>query len=299
MSAESVTAGDMSAGGLVADGFTAGSRFDTSGATPCAALADRARLSVAALSGALVRPGGFWHEIAVTGLTGSTNADMVARAAHGAAEGSVLVAEEQSAGRGRMGRAWLSPPGAALMFSVLLRPASVRVARRGWIPLLAGVAVAAAVRSLAGLDARLKWPNDVLVDGRKLAGILAEQAGDAVVVGVGINVSTRLAELPVRTATSLLLEGAASTDRHRLLGELLAQIERRYLDWLAADPGACGLRAEYRRCCDTLGRPVSVDFPGGTTVTGTALDVDADGRLLLRTAEGQLAVSAGDVVHLR
>jgi BirA family biotin operon repressor/biotin-[acetyl-CoA-carboxylase] ligase len=189
------------------------------------------------------------------------------------------------------------------MFSVLLRPAAVPAGRRGWVPLLAGLAVASAVAAVTGLDAGLKWPNDVLAGGRKLAGILAEQSAGAVVVGVGINVSTRRDELPTETATSLTLEGAARAGRAELLGAALGELERRYLSWAAGarpgDPDTGGLRAEYRRRCITLGRPVRVEFPGGDTAGGTALDVDAEGRLLLRTAGGSLAVSAGDVVHLR
>jgi BirA family biotin operon repressor/biotin-[acetyl-CoA-carboxylase] ligase len=208
------------------------------------------------------------------------------------------------------------------------------------VPLLAGVAVAAAVQAVAGLDARLKWPNDVLVGDRKLAGILAEQSAGAIVAGAGINVSTSRAELPVETATSLVLEGAQRTDRQRLLCAVLAEFERMYLGWagrpaadgsaadgsaadrsaadrsaadrsaadrsaaspVTTEPGdadACGLRAEYRRRCVTLGRRVRVEFPGGEAVRGTALDVDPDGRLVVGTAEGPLVVSAGDVVHLR
>jgi BirA family transcriptional regulator, biotin operon repressor / biotin---[acetyl-CoA-carboxylase] ligase len=272
------------------------------GMTTGRAASERAPLDGVALASALVRPGGFWRAIEVVEVTGSTNADLLERAAGGAPEGSVLVAEEQTAGRGRMGRAWLSPPGAALMFSVLLRPVAVPPARRGWIPLLAGVAIASAVAT-AGLDARLKWPNDVLLGERKLAGILAEQVADAVVVGVGVNVSTRRDDLPVETATSLALEGAAGTGRQQLLGAALGELERWYLAWAGGaspgDPDACGLRAEYRRRSVTLGRPVRVELPGGNAARGTALDVDAEGRLLLQTAGDQLAVSAGDVVHLR
>src|SRR6266566_4552302 len=144
----------------------------------------RAPLDAAALRRAAVRPGGLWREIEVVQSTGSTNADLLARALRGEAEGAVLAAEEQRAGRGRMGRTWTSPPRAALTFSVLLKPA-VPPARRGWLPLLTGVAVAAAVTEVTGVETSLKWPNDVLAgDGdAKLAGILAEAAGDAVVVG--------------------------------------------------------------------------------------------------------------------
>jgi len=263
----------------------------------------RQPLSEPELRRAVVRPGGFWRSVAVAAVTGSTNADLLARAAAGAAEGTVLAAEAQTAGRGRMGRTWVSPPAAALMFSVLLRPAAVPPGRRGWVPLLAGLAAAAAVRALTGVDARLKWPNDVLVGDRKLAGILAEQAADAIVVGTGINVSTTRAELPVETATSLALEGAAGTSRPELLVAVLGEIQHRYLAWAGGaspgDPDACGLRAEYRRRSATLGRRVRVEFPGGDTASGTALDVDADGRLVISGADGPLAVSAGDVVHLR
>ena len=144
--------------------------------------------------------------------TGSTNTDLLARAASGAAEGLVLAAEEQTAGRGRLGRSWVTPPGTALAFSVLLRPAAVPAARRGWLPLIAGISVAAAARAVSGVDARLKWPNDVLIGDGKLAGILAEAAGDAVVIGIGMNVLTPPGELPAGPGglrpTSLLASGA-------------------------------------------------------------------------------------------
>ena len=152
--------------------------------------------------------------------TGSTNADLLARALGGAPEGVVLAAEEQSAGRGRMGRAWVSPPRAALTFSLLVRPATVPPARRGWLPLLAGVAVATAVTAVTGVQTRLKWPNDVLTGPAKLAGILAEAAGNAVVVGVGLNVSTEPGELPppgpgALPATSLRIAASAAPEARR------------------------------------------------------------------------------------
>lgn len=270
-----------------------------------------APLNALALSRSLVRPGGLWRSVTVTEVTGSTNADLLAQAASGAPEGTVLAAEEQTAGRGRMGRSWHSPPGAALMFSVLLRPTAVPQARRGWIPLLAGVAVASGVRGLTGLEAGLKWPNDVLVGGAKLAGILAEQSADAIVVGAGINVSTQRAELPVQAATSLILEGAQLPGREGaglpgrdgLLCAVLAEFERLYRAWTRTaspgDPDASGLRAAYRDHSVTLGRQVRVEFPGGSSAAGTALDIDCDGRLVLDTPDGPLAVSAGDVSHLR
>jgi BirA family biotin operon repressor/biotin-[acetyl-CoA-carboxylase] ligase len=154
-------------------------------------------LSAAALQAALVRPGSLWREVRVAAETGSTNSDLLSAAADGAPEGLVLAAESQRNGRGRQGRSWVSVAGTALQFSVLLRPGPVPPAAHGWLPLLAGTAVATAVRRVAALDARVKWPNDVLVRDGKLAGLLAEQLPGAVVLGIGINVQARRGDLPV------------------------------------------------------------------------------------------------------
>jgi BirA family transcriptional regulator, biotin operon repressor / biotin---[acetyl-CoA-carboxylase] ligase len=246
--------------------------------------------------------GGLWTSLEVVAVTGSTNADLLRR---GGAEGQILVAESQVAGRGRMGRSWVSAAGASLTFSVLLRPVSVPAARRGWLPLLTGVAVACAVRDVSGVAAVLKWPNDVLVGSRKLAGILAEQSGDAVVVGIGLNVATPADALPVSPgglpATSLLVEGA-SVSREALLAAILRGLERRYAAFRDdPDPARVGLLAEYRALCATLGRPVRVELPGGGSLSGVAEDIDAAGRLLVAPASGAppVAVSAGDVIHVR
>jgi BirA family biotin operon repressor/biotin-[acetyl-CoA-carboxylase] ligase len=248
--------------------------------------------------------GGLWTSLQVVSSTGSTNADLLAR---GGPEGQVLAAEEQTAGRGRGGRTWVSRPGASLTFSVLLRPVTVPPAARGWLPLLTGVAVAAGVRSAAGVAAGLKWPNDVLVGDRKLAGILAEQStdGGAVVVGVGLNVATEERELPVSPtglpATSLLVEGA-DVGREAVLAEILRSLERWYLAFTAdPDPVGSGLLAEYRAACTTLGRQVRVELPAGRVLAGVAEDVDPSGRLLVRPvgAASATAVSAGDVIHVR
>jgi BirA family transcriptional regulator, biotin operon repressor / biotin---[acetyl-CoA-carboxylase] ligase len=267
----------------------------------------RSPLDAAVLRAAIVRPGGLWRTVEVAAVTGSTNADLLARAAAGGPEGVVLAAEQQSAGRGRLGRVWVAPPRAALTFSVLLRPEAVPRARLGWLPLLAGVAVAAAVRAVAGVDVQLKWPNDVLAGPGKLAGILAEASGAAVVVGVGVNVSTEPGELPppgpgALAATSLRLEGAASLDRTALLAEILAGLERRYQAWcrVFGDPERSGLRAEYTGLCATLGRRVRVELPGGRLLDGLAAGLDADGRLLVSVPpDAYLPVAAGDIVHLR
>jgi BirA family biotin operon repressor/biotin-[acetyl-CoA-carboxylase] ligase len=246
-----------------------------------------------------------WTSVTVVDSTGSTNADLVAA---GGPEGQVLVAEEQTAGRGRLGRSWASRPGASLLFSVLVRPDSIPPGRRSWLPLLAGVAVATAVRSVSGLPATLKWPNDLLIDHRKFTGILAEQTGDAVVIGIGINVANQADELPAGPGglppTSLLAEGA-DVSRQELLVEILRQFERHYLPFKAnPDPVATGLAAEYENLCATLGRRVRVELPAGRTLTGEATGIDADGRLLV-TSDGGVTpgsvtpVSAGDVVHVR
>jgi BirA family biotin operon repressor/biotin-[acetyl-CoA-carboxylase] ligase len=286
--------------------------------------ASRKPLDAASLRRAVLRPGGLWHAVEVEDRTGSTNADLLARALAGAPEGLVLAADEQSAGRGRLGRTWVSPPRAALTFSLLVRPA-VPPARRGWLPLLAGVAVASAVTAVTGVPTQLKWPNDVLaapapapaasagpsvsagLSAAKLAGILAEAAGDAVVVGVGLNVSTEPGELPppgpgALAATSLRIAGATALDREPLLAAILAGFERWYLAWRRADgdPGRCGLRAEYTRWSSTIGRRVRVELPGGNVLSGLAVGVEEDGRLLVRVSpDAELSVAAGDVVHLR
>ena len=266
----------------------------------------RAPLDAVALRRAAVRPGGLWREIEVVESTGSTNADLLARALAGEPEGVVLAAEEQRAGRGRMGRTWTSPARAALTFSVLLKPA-VPPARRGWLPLLTGVAVTAAVTSVTGVETRLKWPNDVLAADAKLCGILAEASGDAVVVGIGLNVSTEPAELPdpgpgALPATSLRAAGATALSRASLLLAILEGFERWYRTWQQAggDPDRSGLRPEYTRLSATIGRTVRAELPGGQALSGPAAGVDSDGRLLVRVSSGsEVAVAAGDVVHLR
>jgi BirA family biotin operon repressor/biotin-[acetyl-CoA-carboxylase] ligase len=218
----------------------------------------------------------------------------------------LVIAEEQTAGRGRLERSWTAPPRSGLFFSAVLEPAAP-VGRWGWLPLLAGVATATALARAAGVDTSLKWPNDLLadVDGeeRKIGGILAERAGDrAVVLGVGLNVSLRAEELPVPAAGSLVLAGARSTDRDPLLRAVLRSLDDWYGRWNAAggDPTDIRLLEAYAAGCATLGRSVRVELPGGEQLTGEAVAVDGDGRLVLATAEGmRRPVAAGDIVHLR
>jgi BirA family biotin operon repressor/biotin-[acetyl-CoA-carboxylase] ligase len=271
---------------------------------------DRPPLVPRALERALVVPGGLWRRIDVRTETESTNADAVDAARQGVAEGLVIVAEQQRAGRGRRDRQWVSPPRAGLTLSVLLRPGPAVPQRSwGWLPLLAGVALREAVEQRAELDAALKWPNDLLVAGAngdaKCAGILAEVTGDAVVIGIGLNVTTRAGELPATTglpATSLRLAGAGNTDRDPLLRTLLRSLALWYEGWREAggDAEMCGLLGAYRKACATIGRDVTVHLPTGPAVTGTVTTVDGDGQLVIRTDDGaESHVSAGDVVHVR
>jgi BirA family transcriptional regulator, biotin operon repressor / biotin---[acetyl-CoA-carboxylase] ligase len=265
---------------------------------------DRPPLRGEELRRALVVPGALWREIEVKAETGSTNADVAAAGRAGAAEGLVVVAERQTAGRGRLGRHWESPARAGLALSVLLRPGpDTPVSRYGWLPLLAGVALVETVRRLGAVDAVLKWPNDLLIDERKCAGILAESVpGAAVVLGIGLNVTLREPELPVPEATSLALAGSACTDRDPLLRALLRGLAGWYLRWRDAhgEPEASGLREAYRLHCATLGRRVDVTLPSGAVLSAEASDVDGDGRLVVvHPGGGSTAVSAGDVRHLR
>ncbi|SDC06694.1 BirA family transcriptional regulator, biotin operon repressor / biotin-[acetyl-CoA-carboxylase] ligase [Geodermatophilus telluris] len=262
---------------------------------------DRPPLDGPALQAALTRDSRLWRSVEVVEEVGSTNAVLLERAAgDDAPEGLVLVAEHQAAGRGRLARTWASPPRAGLTVSVLLRP-DVPAARRGWLPLLTGVALAEAVGEVTGVRTSLKWPNDLLaLDGTKLAGILAEAAGTAVVVGTGLNVSTRREELPP-TGSSLALVTGAAVDRAPVLLAYLRALERRYLAWTAAlgDPVATGLATDYLAWCSTVGAEVAVALPDGATLEGTATAVDWDGRLVVRTPDGTAELASGDVRHVR
>lgn len=268
---------------------------------------DRPPLSESALRHALLQEGGLWTSLDIVPETGSTNSDLAARAAS-LPQGAVLVAEEQTAGRGRLDRTWSAPARSGLFFSVLLKPGpDIPVERWGWLPLLAGVAAATGLARAAGVDMSLKWPNDLLVkvggEERKTGGILAERAGeDAVVVGIGLNVTLRESELPVPAAGSLALANAISTDRDPLLRAMLRSIEQWYRDWRSAggDPGLSGLQTAYAAGCATLGRTVRAELPGERSVVGEAVALDGDGRLVLSTeGGGRQAISAGDIVHLR
>jgi BirA family transcriptional regulator, biotin operon repressor / biotin---[acetyl-CoA-carboxylase] ligase len=235
----------------------------------------------------------------------STNAVVAERARAGAAEGVVIVAEHQTAGRGRLDRTWETPPRSALTFSLLLRP-SVPPAEWPWLPLLTGYTVTKVLRA-EGYDAGVKWPNDVLIGDRKVAGILVERVetpwGPAAVVGLGLNVDLTPEELPVPTATSLALQpggSGTSPDRTALLVTLLLSLLESYDTWQAGGEAATArLRSSYATACVTLGRDVRVDLPSGDVITGRATGVDPGGRLIVIGPDGEEVVGAGDVVHVR
>src|SRR3954447_3501975 len=266
---------------------------------------ERPALDGPALAAALTRDSTLWRSLEVVDEIGSTNAALAAAAAGeqgagAAVEGTVLVAEHQVAGRGRLDRVWTSPPRAGLTVSFLLRP-DVPAARRGWLPLLTGVALAEAVGEVSGVRASLKWPNDLLAgDGRKLAGILAESTGTAVVLGVGLNVSTTADELP-ETGTSLARVTGGTVDRAPVLLAFLRAVERRCRSWTAAlgDPVASGLAQDYLGWSSTVGSDVAVSLPDGSTLEGTAQAVDWDGRLVVATPQGPVELASGDVRHVR
>lgn len=260
---------------------------------------DRPPLDAAALRAAISGPGRFWADVVVTATTGSTNADVAAAARAGAPEGTVHTTDLQTAGRGRLDRTWTSPAASGVIVSVLLRPDAVPAPRWVWLPLLVGLAVDATVHE-CGVDSALKWPNDVLVDGRKIAGILLERVeteqGPAAVIGVGLNTSLRRDELPVESATSLVLEGATVSDRAIVVRSLLRNLEALYTAWSASggDPTA-GIRDSYVRRCVTIGARVRVSLPQDEVIEGEATGIDDLGRLLV----GGRAISAGDITHLR
>ncbi len=261
----------------------------------------RAALDVEGIRRDLVGPGHPLRHLDVVETTGSTNADLLAR--HGAGEdirGAVLVAEHQSAGRGRQGRAWTTPARSQIALSVGVDAEGRPPADWGWLPLLTGVAVADAVHATTGIAPGLKWPNDVLVGERKLGGILTEVAAPApvVVLGLGVNVTLTAAEAPDERATSLLMLGSTMLDRSALLGSILAELSARLDRWRAVGPDA-RLIDDYRSRSTTLGTRVRALLPGDREIIGNAVELDELGHLHIDTGAQNVAVSAGDITHLR
>lgn len=238
----------------------------------------------------------------------STNRYLLDEAGAGAPEGVVAVADHQSAGRGRLGRRWESQPGASLLVSVLLRPTSRPLRwspeRLHLVTAACAMAVCDAVEQVAGFRPGLKWPNDLVVEDRKLAGVLAESRVvavgiDALVVGLGLNVAQEsfppeLAEI----ATSCRQVSGRAFDRADLLVAFLVALDRRYTQ-LGQPSGPADTLHEYRNLCVTVGRAVRVDF-ADRSIEGVAVEINDDGHLVVETSPGTCTVvTAADVVHLR
>ncbi len=269
--------------------------------TPAAPYAGRVdfRASVASIPSLTVVP-----------EVGSTNAELASRA-NEAPNYSVLATTNQTDGRGRLGRSWTATKDTSLAVSVLLRPSlpdgePLGLGQYGWLPLIAGAAMTRTVASLLdGPTAALKWPNDVLIGGRKVAGLLAELLpGEGVILGAGLNLTMTEEQLPVPTATSLALNGVAlPVDELADLAlsryfEALVELVSRYLD-AGADAGASGIHTLVSDLCSTLGQDVRVELPGAADLVGSAVGLDDTGRLRVRWDGGVQAVAAGDVTHLR
>jgi BirA family biotin operon repressor/biotin-[acetyl-CoA-carboxylase] ligase len=240
--------------------------------------------------------------------TTSTNAAALEAAQSGTPDGAVVVADRQTAGRGRLARTWESPPGCNLYVSVVVRrlPGGDRL---GWLPLISATAAAAAIDRLSGARPSLKWPNDLMLGGKKLGGVLCESAGigteaACVVIGIGLNVNWPEAEMPAEIrslATSLLAQAPEPVDRVSLLAEILLELESRIDRWRNGDVSL--LAEEYRRLCGTIGQSVRVELAGQQSVEGLAVAIEPNGSLRVRVKEGSTVrdclVSSGDVVHLR
>jgi len=239
----------------------------------------------------------------VVPFAGSTNADLMQKASDAAGwpHLSVLLTDDQRAGRGRLDRQWQTPAGASLAISVLLRDLAFPAEQRGWIPLAAGLAMADAVAAqLPESQVGVKWPNDVLVNGRKICGILAEASGsDVIVIGAGVNTAMTSEQLPVATATSFAVEGVPC-DSDLLVAGYLARLDA-HISGLVEHGSAqrSGLRTAVSARCLSLGQEVRVHLPGDRELQGQALRLTQDGQIVVATAAGEIAVAAGDVVHLR
>jgi BirA family transcriptional regulator, biotin operon repressor / biotin---[acetyl-CoA-carboxylase] ligase len=253
---------------------------------------------------------GLVPELIVCDTTPSTNAELADRARRGGlASFTTLVTTDQTAGRGRLGRTWVAPAGSALAVSVLVVPHTasgpLALDRFGWLPIAAGIAMTDAVAdTLPDASTGFKWPNDVLVNGRKVCGVLAELLPEqsSVVIGAGVNIGMTVEQLPVDTATSLAIEGGGDVAPDTVLAGYLTHLRRLVEGYLAADGDAerSGLAGLARSRCITLGRAVRVELPHGAEIAGTATALDGDGRLVVRLEDGrEETIAAGDVTHAR
>ena len=279
----------------------------------------RRALNLVGLRSRLVTPAGPIARVDWLPQTGSTNADLAASVRQDLAawpDLSVLTAEVQTAGKGRLERQWLAPEGSALAISVLLRPEKLPVEAFGWLSMLSAVAICQTLHAV-DVKAGIKWPNDVLVWGadgtaKKICGILAQLvsvpgSGPAVVLGTGLNVSQAEAELPTDTSSSVLAAGGSSIDRNALLEDYLGRFAELYTRFTlaggavrSAGAGIPPLRQEVSELLLTVGQHVRAELPGGVYLYGQASGIDAHGALLLTDSSGTTStVSAADVVHLR
>jgi BirA family transcriptional regulator, biotin operon repressor / biotin---[acetyl-CoA-carboxylase] ligase len=241
------------------------------------------------------------REVVYFESTDSTNRQAREKALGGGEEGLVVIADSQSQGKGRMGRSWSSPPGSNVYFSTILRP-SIPPIQAPQITLIAGISCAQALTRATGLDVRIKWPNDIFLNGKKVAGILAEMDGERsdlrfVILGIGINVNWAGEDIPEplrEIATSLRAESGEAFDRASILSEVLEELERNYTLFLAE--GFSGrMRDEWNRLSGSKEKWATVCFPD-KKISGKILGLDTDGALLLLDGEGKThRFIAGDV----
>ena len=234
----------------------------------------------------------YWR-VSVVELTGSTQNDLLQLVeSNNALDGQVIVTEYQSSGRGRLDRTFEAPAQSALLFSFYIKPRRQR-SEWGFIPLIAGLSLLRAITTIdTAMNVSLKWPNDLIINEKKCAGIIAQTTTEGIVLGIGLNVSMTLEELPVPNATSLVIEGSSITDRNFLLSHILNTFAELFEAWEEGSE----LLNEYAKASSTIGKKVRIDLPGGENIEATVARISDSGELVLDDGRH---VSAGDVIHLR
>ena len=234
----------------------------------------------------------YWR-VSVVELTGSTQNDLLQLVeSNNALDGQVIATEFQSDGRGRLDRTFEAPAQSALLFSFYIKPRNQR-SEWGFIPLIAGLSLVRAITTIdTVMNVSLKWPNDLIINEKKCAGIIAQTTNEGIVIGIGLNVSMTPNELPVSTATSLAIEGSTITDRNLLLSHLLNTFAELFEAWEEGSE----LLDEYASASSTIGKKVRIELPGGENLEATVARISHTGELVLDDGRH---VSAGDVIHLR
>ena len=234
----------------------------------------------------------YWR-VSVVELTGSTQNDLLQLVeSKNALDGQVIVTEYQSSGRGRLDRTFEAPAQSALLFSFYIKPRNQR-SEWGFIPLIAGLSLVRAITTIdTAMNVSLKWPNDLIINEKKCAGIIAQTTNEGIVIGIGLNVSMTPNELPVSTATSLAIEGSTITDRNLLLSHLLNTFAELFEAWEEGSE----LLDEYASASSTIGKKVRIELPNGENLEATVARISHTGELVLDDGRH---VSAGDVIHLR